>query len=255
VSEDSDHLSVVCRSCGSEVSPYITECPYCGNRLRKRSPKLGSKQDPAIQAERRKRRSERRSILASITDSGRALERKPAVTVALVVVAVVISAMVRAGLIAPVRLLSIGDLGAARWKILTAPYVQLNTAYAFVVLGAYVMFGSWFERVMGHVAALIVWIAAGAGGVWLASLGSLDVAAGALGPAVAVTTARGFCAVEARRDDEDQDVVGIAVTLAVLVLLPPLTVAASWYSVAAGVVVGMLAGAFAVVKQRADRAG
>src|SRR5579863_4705967 len=33
-------LFVICRSCGSEVSPYITECPYCGNRLRKRAPKL-----------------------------------------------------------------------------------------------------------------------------------------------------------------------------------------------------------------------
>ena len=193
--------------------------------------------------------------MAAITDSGRALERKPAVTIALVVVAVVVSALVRSGFIAPVRLLSIGDLGAARWKVLTAPYVHLNTAYAFVVLAAYVVFGVWFERVMGHVAALMVWLAAGAGGVWLASIGSLDVATGALGPAVAVTTARGFCAIEARRDGEDQDVVGIAVTLVVLVLLPPLTAAASWYSVAAGAVVGMVAGSFAVVKQRADRAG
>src|SRR5918911_3303200 len=33
-------LFVVCRTCGREVSPYITECPYCGNRLRKRAPKL-----------------------------------------------------------------------------------------------------------------------------------------------------------------------------------------------------------------------
>ncbi|KAA0269287.1 MAG: zinc-ribbon domain-containing protein, partial [Acidobacteria bacterium] len=33
-------LSVVCRSCGSEVSPYVTECPYCGHRLRKRAPRL-----------------------------------------------------------------------------------------------------------------------------------------------------------------------------------------------------------------------
>ena len=33
-------LFVVCRSCGREVSPYITECPYCGKRLRKRAPKL-----------------------------------------------------------------------------------------------------------------------------------------------------------------------------------------------------------------------
>src|ERR671938_1822075 len=33
-------LFVVCKSCGPEVSPYITECPYCGTRLRKRAPKL-----------------------------------------------------------------------------------------------------------------------------------------------------------------------------------------------------------------------
>ena len=36
----SPELSVVCRNCGSEVSPYVTECPYCGQRLRKRAPKL-----------------------------------------------------------------------------------------------------------------------------------------------------------------------------------------------------------------------
>ena len=33
-------LFVVCKNCGAEVSPYITECPYCGTRLRKRAPKI-----------------------------------------------------------------------------------------------------------------------------------------------------------------------------------------------------------------------
>ncbi len=33
-------LFVVCKNCRNEVSPYITECPYCGNRLRKRAPKI-----------------------------------------------------------------------------------------------------------------------------------------------------------------------------------------------------------------------
>src|SRR3954447_4607768 len=37
---ESVDLNVVCKNCGSEVSPYITECPYCGQRLRKRAPKL-----------------------------------------------------------------------------------------------------------------------------------------------------------------------------------------------------------------------
>src|ERR1700755_302689 len=33
-------LSLVCKSCGAEGSPYITECPYCGARVQKRAPKL-----------------------------------------------------------------------------------------------------------------------------------------------------------------------------------------------------------------------
>src|ERR1700710_2636119 len=33
-------LYLVCKSCGAEVSPYITECPYCGMRIQKRAPKL-----------------------------------------------------------------------------------------------------------------------------------------------------------------------------------------------------------------------
>ena len=41
-------LFVVCKSCGSEVSPYITECPYCGTRLRKRAPKLERGGTPKI---------------------------------------------------------------------------------------------------------------------------------------------------------------------------------------------------------------
>ena len=50
-------LFVVCKNCGSEVSPYVTECPYCGQRVRKRAPKLergGEKELP------RSRRSSRR---------------------------------------------------------------------------------------------------------------------------------------------------------------------------------------------------
>ena len=40
-------LFVVCRQCGSEVSPYVTECPYCGHRLRRRAPKLPRERGPS----------------------------------------------------------------------------------------------------------------------------------------------------------------------------------------------------------------
>ena len=36
----SPDLFVVCKNCQAEVSPYITECPYCGTRLRKRAPRI-----------------------------------------------------------------------------------------------------------------------------------------------------------------------------------------------------------------------
>ena len=62
-------LSVVCRSCGEEVSPYVTECPYCGTRLRKRAPKLERRGDE-LQAQesrrdrKRRERAERRDRMA-----------------------------------------------------------------------------------------------------------------------------------------------------------------------------------------------
>ena len=58
-------LFVVCKNCGSEVSPYVTECPYCGTRLRKRAPKLERHGDELApresrRAKRRRERAERR---------------------------------------------------------------------------------------------------------------------------------------------------------------------------------------------------
>src|ERR1019366_3990400 len=46
-------LFVVCKQCGSEVSPYITECPYCGHRLRRRAPKLPRAHAPTRSPRRR----------------------------------------------------------------------------------------------------------------------------------------------------------------------------------------------------------
>src|SRR5271157_4436270 len=52
-------LFVVCKQCGSEVSPYITECPYCGHRLRRRAPKL-----PPVNARTSGLRGRARSLFA-----------------------------------------------------------------------------------------------------------------------------------------------------------------------------------------------
>src|SRR3989454_8950246 len=50
-------LFVVCKNCGSEVSPYVTECPYCGQRVRKRAPKLERGASEEVEARRRPRLS------------------------------------------------------------------------------------------------------------------------------------------------------------------------------------------------------
>src|ERR671916_1775711 len=84
-------LFVVCKSCGSEVSPYITECPYCGTRLRKRAPKLDRGGQP--KAPRRTRLAPlRRGEIPGIRP-----DRRPYATIALIAVSMVLTLAARAG--------------------------------------------------------------------------------------------------------------------------------------------------------------
>src|SRR3954465_5222923 len=88
-------LFVVCRSCGREVSPYITECPYCGNRLRKRAPKLerGAPKAPRV--------SRRRPSLGRLRPGeipGIRPDRRPYGTAVLVLASILVSLGARAGL-------------------------------------------------------------------------------------------------------------------------------------------------------------
>lgn len=173
----------------------------------------------------------------------------------IVAVSVVLSCLARAQVIRAGRLLPATGGDFDPWKLLTAPFLHGDVGYAFVALATFALFGSWLERTLGRVAVIAVWVVAGGAAAWLASVDSLVPASGALAPAVAVTVARGFAAVEARRDGEEQDLVGIAVVAVVLLAMPPLVVGASWYAVATGVVCGVIAGSLAVVRQRSGRAG
>lgn len=253
-------LSVVCPSCGAEVSPYVTECPYCGKRVQKRAPKIGSRQDPANRAKRRNRRSAKRSNLLgdrvrTARESLGPAELRPVVAPTLVAVSIVISALVRSGVLTGRRLVPLGDLSGEHWKLLTAPFVQGDVGYAFVALGAFAIFGSWAERVLGRFAPAIVWVVAGGGAAWLSLADHSIPATGALAAAFAVTVARAFATLEARRDGEDEDLVGIAVVLVVLLAMPPLSPEASWYAIAVGLACGVLTGSLAVIRQRSLRSG
>src|SRR5438477_7993802 len=87
-------LFVICKNCQAEVSPYITECPYCGNRLRKRAPKL---EKARRQAERRTRQA--RPSLGRLRKGeipGIRVDARPYATIALVVAALGLSTAWRA---------------------------------------------------------------------------------------------------------------------------------------------------------------
>src|SRR5206468_12596883 len=81
-------LFVVCKNCGSEVSPYVTECPYCGQRVRKRAPKIPAR---GTEAEAPRRRAPTLPRLRRDEIPGIAPETRPYATGALVVASLAIT--------------------------------------------------------------------------------------------------------------------------------------------------------------------
>src|SRR3954464_5855904 len=97
-------LFVVCKNCRAEVSPYITECPYCGHRLRKRAPKLDKGAVPRREKRRRRATSpsmpsmSRGGAGGPTSTAGRLhTTGKPVVTWALVAVPALLTVLVLAG--------------------------------------------------------------------------------------------------------------------------------------------------------------
>src|SRR3954453_11132203 len=93
-------LFVVCKNCRAEVSPYITECPYCGHRLRKRAPKLDKGAVP------RREKPRRGASVPSMTRVGGGRVRgagalrssgRPVVTMALVAIPALLTVLYLAG--------------------------------------------------------------------------------------------------------------------------------------------------------------
>ena len=117
-------LFVVCKSCGSEVSPYITECPYCGTRLRKRAPKLERGGVP--KAEKAKRTRPRLGRLRPGEIPGIRGDRRPYITITLVLAAVIVTLRARAGLWDVSRLILGGPLGDEYWRTVTTSRMVLQ---------------------------------------------------------------------------------------------------------------------------------
>src|SRR3954471_12645886 len=124
-------LFVVCRSCGREVSPYITECPYCGNRLRKRAPKLerGAPKPPKAP---RRRPSLGRLRPGEIP--GIRADRRPYATALLVVASIVVTLGANMGLWQALDLALYQGVTDELWRSVTTLFVYARTGYEVAVL-------------------------------------------------------------------------------------------------------------------------
>jgi membrane associated rhomboid family serine protease len=249
-------LFVVCRNCGSEVSPYVTECPYCGQRVRKRAPKI-DRSGGEPQAKRRRRR--RRPSLPRLRPeeiAGIAPDTRPYATFGLILLCVASILVFQAGdKLNPVDL---GYLGIPHyedvWRFFVAPFLfQDQIGYAFVCLVSVALFGTLLERRFGPFVVVAVFVLSGAAGMALTAFAetpplftsaSVFPVFGANGAALGL-----LCAwlvddrLAARRsDDRENDLLGVYVIAIALVLLSVAEEAANIGAAVGGALAGSLLG-------------
>src|SRR5271155_1161609 len=169
-------LFVVCKQCGSEVSPYITECPYCGNRLRRRAPKL-----PPVNARPRTLRGRARSLLAGSGSErmsaplrprahrpSRWAADRPYATIGLVGASATLWVLVHAEPSVYMHLALLGPLRGDWWKLLTNQLAYVDGVYAFVAILTVAIFGWLVEMRHGPVVVLALFFGATAVGALVA---------------------------------------------------------------------------------------
>ncbi len=250
-------LSVICKNCGSEVSPYVTECPYCGARLRKRAPKLERRGD-LLEAQRPKRRRRRprlkrpgrpHSPVSFSSDTER-----PYATLAIILGSALALLVQKAtgdslstygGLIVP--------FGDEWWRYLTAPFAYVDVGYLFVVAVGLAIFATGVERRLGSWPTAFLLLACGALGILAAggiasAKGEITVIAGGNGMALGAVAA--WFAIRRAEShgaiDEEYDLIGVGVAAAVLIALPLFSPTANFFACLVGGAVGGLAGLAAI---------
>jgi membrane associated rhomboid family serine protease len=241
----SPELSVVCKSCGSEVSPYVTECPYCGTRLRKRAPKLERRGDEITPRKRRRRLPAPRLPRIAVAE-------RPYVTFVAVLGPAVLLLVVRAADLFPSEVGAIvGGVGSEWWRYLASPFVYDDVGYLFVVGVAMAVFVPPLERRLGTVSAVLLLVACGGLGMVAANaMHSIGLDAGTLlaagGNGVALGALAAWFAIrhaESRRHPgDDYDVIGLTVFAAALLALPLVEDFANAWAGLAGGLVGLGAG-------------
>lgn len=244
-------LSVVCKSCGSEVSPYVTECPYCGTRLRKRAPELERSGDEIrVREDRRERRrrkaAERRSRLGERRALGEDLAARPLTTFVALLAPAILLVLERATDLDPYDLGAIvGPVGDEWWRYLAAPFVYDDLGYLFACGLAIAIFLPPLERRVGSVSTALLVLGCGALGM-LAAAGldasfgdGIPIAAGGNGIALGALCAYAVLRDAERRADPTEEYDRLAVVVAAVVLLA-LPLVEDYASVWAGLVGGLV---------------
>ena len=154
-------LSVICKNCGSEVSPYVTECPYCGARLRKRAPKLERRGD-GLEALKPRRRRRPRLLRRGGGAAAAIAADRPYATAGAILISAVLLLVQKAsgdplsafgGLIVP--------LHGEWWRFLTAPFAYVDVGYLFVVAVGLAIFSTGVERRLGSLPTAVLLVACG----------------------------------------------------------------------------------------------
>lgn len=223
-------LFVVCRNCGSEVSPYVTECPYCGQRVRKRAPKLDRSTGEPQPKRRRGRRKAALPRLRAEEIAGVAPDTRPYATFGLILLGLLSTLVWQADPGLDLGYVIV-PLAEDVWRFFVASFLFADKiGYAFVALVAVGIFGTLLERRFGPVATVAVYVLSGAAGVAVVAFaetpplfteGEVFLVFGANGAAMGL-----LCAwlvddrMAARRgEDRENDLLGVYVVAIVLVLL------------------------------------
>lgn len=249
-------LFIVCKHCGSEVSPYITECPYCGHRLRRRAPKLPSASGPSRArsgllgriasrspdgAPQRERPSRSFSSLAS---AGASVGR-PYATIALVAASAVVWILLRAGYVSADKFVVVGPLDGDWWKLFSSGVSYLNGWYAFFALIVVAVFGWLLERRHGPVVVLALFLGASAAGALAAvAVYPLAIVVGGNAGALALLAAWAAPDLHAARSGDyyEGDLLGAAALAALMLAMPWARFEASWLAGVVGAALGLLFG-------------
>jgi membrane associated rhomboid family serine protease len=240
----SPDLFVVCKNCGSEVSPYITECPYCGTRLRKRAPKIerdGTVSEPKPKKRRAAPRvprpsAERGSLRAK-------LEERSYATLALVLLSLFGYLVLL--VVDPSDIAVAGPIDGQWWRAVPSAFLYDSVWYELAAVAAIGVYGWLLERRHGPFVVLGIFLLCGAGGVALtAAIDPTPLAIGGNGAALGLLCAWAVpdLLARARGEEYDGDLIGTAVIAAVLLLMPLAVDEASAIAGFAGAAAGMLCG-------------